>query len=119
MIVYGYPYMYYKNYQKCFDFDILWHHDLIADPEKTLRPIFEKVWLWIMTLLILSFQLDLPLDLLPQAREKLQKDSQENTFLSRSALSTLKVSEMTEEVRSKLKIYAKRFQMEEDVSSLY
>lgn len=43
MLVYGGPYFYYKQNLNLFNFGIVWHHELINDPEKILKPIFEKV----------------------------------------------------------------------------
>ncbi|KAE9551072.1 hypothetical protein FO519_005709 [Halicephalobus sp. NKZ332] len=105
MIVYGAPYSYYKKNQEIFDFDIVWHHELIQNCENVLKPIFEK--------------LGLPLDLLATAKSRLNRDSQQNTFLSQSALAGIQTTQMTEEVKSNLRRYAERFQMEADVSGLF
>jgi len=105
MIVYGAPYYHYKKNQESFDFDVVWHNELIQDCETVLKPIFEK--------------LELPLDLLATAKSCLNRDSQHDTFLSQSAMAGIQATEMTEEIKSNLRRYAERLQMEADVSGLY
>uniref|UniRef100_A0AC34Q0G4 Uncharacterized protein n=1 Tax=Panagrolaimus sp. JU765 TaxID=591449 RepID=A0AC34Q0G4_9BILA len=105
MLVYGGPYFYYKQNLDAFDLGVVWHHELIKDPENVLKPIFEN--------------LDLPLDLMADAKECLKKDSQENTFLSQTALAGIRVTEMTSELKASLVRYAERLQMEPEVSGLF
>lgn len=61
MIMYGSPYYYYTTYKALFDYDIVWQHELINDPDTTLTPIYQE--------------LKLPLNLLLKAKEYLRRYS--------------------------------------------
>uniref|UniRef100_A0A914P9W5 Uncharacterized protein n=1 Tax=Panagrolaimus davidi TaxID=227884 RepID=A0A914P9W5_9BILA len=104
MLFYATPYYTYKRNQRLFDFPIVWHHELIATPEKILKPIFEK--------------LNIPDSCIPDALARMQTDSQDNTFLSQKSMKHLTASKIMTGEKEVLKFYANELQMELDVLRL-
>jgi hypothetical protein len=104
MLVYGGSYMIYKQNKDSYDFPIVWHDQLIATPEKVLAPIFAEM--------------DIPESCIPDAVARMQRDSQDSTFLSREKLQDIPITEMTSELKANLQRYAEKLQMEPDVVGL-
>uniref|UniRef100_A0A914Y7L2 Uncharacterized protein n=1 Tax=Panagrolaimus superbus TaxID=310955 RepID=A0A914Y7L2_9BILA len=104
MLVYGGSYMIYKQNKDSYDFPIVWHDQLIATPDKVLAPIFAEM--------------DIPESCIPDAITRMQRDSQDTTFLSRDKLQNIPITEMTPELKASLQRYAEKLQMEPDVAGL-
>uniref|UniRef100_A0AC34GXL4 Uncharacterized protein n=1 Tax=Panagrolaimus sp. ES5 TaxID=591445 RepID=A0AC34GXL4_9BILA len=104
MLVYGGSYMIYKQNKDSYDFPIVWHDELIATPDKVLAPIFSEM--------------DIPESCIPNAITRMQRDSQDNTFLSRDKIQNIPITEMTPELKATLQRYAEKLQMEPDVVGL-
>ncbi|TKR83082.1 hypothetical protein L596_016732 [Steinernema carpocapsae] len=91
-LVYAAPYSYYeKNKDKYLT--IIWHNDLIENPEKTIQDLFDK--------------LKIPSDCVSAALKCMKYDSQDGTFLSRKVMSKIKATEPSAEEIDKLKLYSK------------
>ncbi|TKR83086.1 hypothetical protein L596_016735 [Steinernema carpocapsae] len=95
---YAAPYSHYlKNKDKYLT--IVWHHDLIRDPEKTIQNLFDK--------------LQIPSECVPNALKCMDYDSQDGTFLSRKAIAKIKASEPTAEEVETFKLYCKHMEIPE------
>ena len=102
-LVYAAPYACYLAHRHLFNLPIVWHHDIIDDTANALRPIFEY--------------LNLPLELIEDAVNCKQLDSQANTQLSRETLKNVKVTAMTDDEKRRVDRIAKAMNL--PISTFY
>lgn len=56
--------------------------------------------------------------MIPAAVDRMKRDSQDKTFLSRENLQNIAITPMTPELKANLKRYAEKLQMEPEVACL-
>uniref|UniRef100_A0A914QD23 Uncharacterized protein n=1 Tax=Panagrolaimus davidi TaxID=227884 RepID=A0A914QD23_9BILA len=96
MLIYAGPYMYYKQNKEIFNFPIVWHDELMENPEK----------------------LNIPEKCISNSIAKMKIDSQADTYLSQKNLKDIKMSEMTPELKQNLQKYAEILLIEPEIHGI-